>query len=119
MVESLYTIDLPTTDVASFVFSSGTPASRQKQQYFDADSPSKCFSLAQAEGYVKQLARGLQKLGLKDDDKILLFSQNQLFFPVVLWGTLAAGCVFTACNPSASASGKWSWKLKMSGREIS
>ncbi|KAL2008687.1 hypothetical protein VTN00DRAFT_6881 [Thermoascus crustaceus] len=104
IIKSPYTIDIPPIDVATFVFSSGTASSRQKPQYFDATSPSKCYSLAQAEGFVKRVGLGFQRLGLKPDDKVLLYSNNRLFFPVLLWGTIAAGCVFTAASPSASAS---------------
>ncbi|EXJ91717.1 hypothetical protein A1O3_00267 [Capronia epimyces CBS 606.96] len=104
VVESPYSLDIEPTDVVSFVFSSGTASSRQKPQYFDTGRPSECFSLGQAETYVKQIGQGLQSLGLQPDDKVLVFSRNRLFFPVVLWGILAAGCVFTAASPSASVS---------------
>lgn len=106
MIVSPYKVDIPVTDVASFVFNSGTPTSRQAPQYFDAASPSKCFSLSEAEGFVKQVAKGLETLGLQPDDKVLLYSHNRLFFPVLLWGVLAAHCVFTAASPTASVSGK-------------
>lgn len=105
-IESNHKLSIPGTDVASFIFSSGTEASRRKTQYFDATNPSRCFSLSQAEVYVKQVAHGLQQLGLKPDDKVLLYSRNSLFFPILLWGVIASGCVFTACAPSASASGR-------------
>ncbi|KAF9889142.1 hypothetical protein FE257_007631 [Aspergillus nanangensis] len=97
-------IPIPTTDIASFIFS-GDNASKQSPQYFDADAPSRNYSLAQAELYVKQVAHGLQtKLGLQPDDKVLLFSGNNLYVPVLLWGVTAAGGVFTAANPAASES---------------
>ncbi|EXJ66167.1 uncharacterized protein A1O5_10783 [Cladophialophora psammophila CBS 110553] len=101
VVVSPYQLDIPTTDIASFVLSSGTASSRIQPQYFDATNPSKCFSLEQAETYVKQLAHGLRKI-LNPGDKVLLYSGNRLLFPVLLWGTVAAGCVFTAASPSAS-----------------
>ncbi|CBF88756.1 uncharacterized protein ANIA_00801 [Aspergillus nidulans FGSC A4] len=95
-------IPIPVTDVASFVFSSGTPTTRQTPQYFDASNPSKNFSLAQAEVLVKQIAKGLEDLGLQPNDKVLLYSHNALFFPVLLWGVLAGRCVFTAVAGGAS-----------------
>lgn len=81
MIESPYKVDIPATDVASFIFNSGTPTSRQAPQYFDAASPSKCFSFSEAEVFVKQAAKRLEALGLQPDDKVLLFSHNRLFFP--------------------------------------
>ncbi|KAL4806523.1 hypothetical protein BDV18DRAFT_159695 [Aspergillus unguis] len=104
MIKSPLQIPIPITDVASFVFTSGTSSSRQAPQYFDAANPSRNYSLAQAEIHAKQIARGLEDLGLKPDDKVLLYSANSLFFPVLLWGVLAGRFVFTAAAPSASLS---------------
>jgi acyl-CoA synthetase (AMP-forming)/AMP-acid ligase II len=107
MIKSPLTVHIPPTDVASFVFASGTPESRAALQYFDAAAPSsKCYSLAEAKVFTKQIAKGLQdRAGLEPDDKVLLFSGNCLFFPVLLWGVLAGGVVFTAAAPVASVSG--------------
>lgn len=105
IVKSPLSINVPVIDLASYVFSTGTPESRGIPQYYDAESPSQNFSLEQAEVRVKQLAKGLQKFGLRPGDRVLLFSSNRLFFPIVLWGVPAAGCVFTAIAPSASALG--------------
>lgn len=106
MIESPHQVQIPHTDVVSFVFSSGTPSKRESPQYFDAESPSKCYSLAQAELWVKQFAKGLQTIGLQPGDKVLFYSSNHLYFPVLLWGVLAARCVFTAASPTASEGGK-------------
>jgi len=86
MIESPHQVEIPPVDVASFVFGSGTASSREAPQYFDAATPSKCFSLSQAEVFVKQVARGLEVLGLQPNDKVLLYSHNRLFFLVLLWG---------------------------------
>ncbi|KAF9889084.1 hypothetical protein FE257_008061 [Aspergillus nanangensis] len=102
VVQSPCQIDIPAIDIVTYVFQSGTPRTRDTPQFFDADVPSRCFSLSQAELYVKRLARGLQKLGLEKGDKVLLYAGNHLFFPVLLWGVIASGCVFTAVNPAAS-----------------
>ncbi|KAG2412350.1 hypothetical protein HFD88_009907 [Aspergillus terreus] len=97
-----HTIPIPATDIASFIFA-GDIAAQQSPQFFDADTPARHYSLAQAQTYVKQVAHGLQtKLRLQPDDKVLLYSGNNLYFPVLLWGVTAARCVFTAANPSAS-----------------
>jgi hypothetical protein len=71
MIESPYKVDILVTDVASFVFNSRMPISRQAPQYFDAANPSKCSSLSEAEVFVKQVANGLEALGLQPDDKVL------------------------------------------------
>ncbi|EXJ66288.1 uncharacterized protein A1O5_10440 [Cladophialophora psammophila CBS 110553] len=117
MIESPYSVSIPLVDVNSFVFSSGTPSSRQAPQYFDAARPAKCFSLADAEGYVKQVGQGLQKLGLQAGERVLLYSNNRLYFPIVLWATIAAGCIFTAASPTASVT-ELEYQLRDSGAKL-
>lgn len=43
---------------------------------------------------------GLRKAGLQPGDRVLLFSGNNLFFPVVFMGVIMAGGIFTGANPS-------------------
>lgn len=104
--ESPYKTPILPVDLATFIFSSGSKEDRSRSQYFDADRPERNFSLQQAEVLVKRFAKGLLDLGLKTDDKVLLYSGNSLYFPILFWGTVAAGCVFTGCSPSASVTGE-------------
>jgi 4-coumarate--CoA ligase len=100
----LPSLPIPPISVPTFIFTSGTPASRLRPQYFSADAPSRNFSLTQAEILVKRIALGLQNLGLKPNDKVLLYAGNSLWFPVLFWGVIAAECVFSGCSPGASVS---------------
>jgi hypothetical protein len=81
MIKSPLTVPIPTTDVASFVFAPGTPESRAAPQYFDAAAPStKCYSLAEAKVFTKQIAKGLRdRAHLEPDDKVLLFRVTVCF----------------------------------------
>lgn len=81
---SPYSIGIPAVDIPTFIFSAGTPDTRRSPQYFDAEQPARNFSLAEAEMWVKQVAKGMQDIGLKPNDKVLLFSGNMLHFPVLL-----------------------------------
>ncbi|KAJ0415096.1 hypothetical protein BJY00DRAFT_294013 [Aspergillus carlsbadensis] len=119
MIKSPLKVPIPTTDVASFVFTSGTPESRSAPQFFDAAAPStKCYSLAEAEVFTKQIAKGLQdRASLHPDDKVLLCSGNCLFFPVLLWGVLAGRFVFTAAAPVASVA-ELEYQLRDSGAKL-
>ncbi|KAF5640797.1 4-coumarate ligase [Fusarium sp. NRRL 52700] len=91
--QSAFELEIPNVDLATFVFSSGTPASRSQPQYFDAENPAVNFSLSQAEGLVKRWAKGLQDRGLKTNDKVLLCSGNSVYFPILFWGVVASGCL--------------------------
>ena len=102
IIVSPLSIDIVATDIASYVFSSGSPSSRKAPQYYDAESPSKNLSLAQAEVCVKRFGKGLEEHGLQRGDRVLLYAGNKLFFSVVMWSVTAAGGIFTAASPSAS-----------------
>lgn len=107
VVDSPFSVDLqfPAIDIPSYVFSSGDTKTRKSPLFFDAADPSRNFSIEEAEVVVKRFAKGLKNLGLQPDDKVLLYSSNQLYFPIVIWGVLAAGCVFTGASSTASAFG--------------
>ena len=104
-IVSPFQIEIPTSDLFSYVISSGDAVSRKAPQYFDATAPSVRFSLEEAETMAKRFARGLEKLGLKKQEKVLMCAHNHVFFPIALWGVTAAGGVFTGCSPTASAYG--------------
>ncbi|KAM5347464.1 hypothetical protein ACJ41O_010469 [Fusarium nematophilum] len=101
MYESPYQIDIPITDIPSFIFS-GPARAHSQPQYFNADNPAQNFSLERAEQWVKRWAKGLNDFGIGPDDKVMLVSGNSLYFPILLWGVLASGGVFTGCSPASS-----------------
>ncbi len=103
---SPYQIDITVSDIPSFIFSCGDPNSRKVPQYFDAETPARCYSLEEAEILVKRVAKGLQNLGLQPGERVLLISGNRLHFPVLLWGVIAAGCIFTGSTSNASVQGR-------------
>jgi 4-coumarate--CoA ligase len=103
---SPHKIDITISDIPSFIFSPRRPVSKKSPQYFDAENPTKCYSLEEAEVMVKRVAKGIQNLGgVQHGERVLLISGNQLHFPVLLWGVIAAGCIFTGCTTAASVQG--------------
>ncbi|KAK5045783.1 hypothetical protein LTR84_008876 [Exophiala bonariae] len=115
--DSPYKVHIPPIDVATFVFSSDSENDHSSPQYFDADRPERNFSLQQAKALVKRVGKGLLDLRLKPDDKVLLYSGNSLYFPILFWGTVSAGCVFTGCSPSASVT-ELSYQLRDSNATL-
>ncbi|KAH6662168.1 4-coumarate-CoA ligase-like protein [Halenospora varia] len=80
----------------------GPPNSRlpDKVAFIDADRPDTHFLTHETfRLWSARLAAGLQKAGLKPGDRVLLFSGNSLFFPVVFMGIVMAGGIFTGANP--------------------
>ncbi|KAH7072426.1 hypothetical protein FB567DRAFT_584119 [Paraphoma chrysanthemicola] len=99
---SRYNVNVPKVDLLTFVFRAKDKTIRSRPQYFDAFRPERHYSLIEGEDFAKRIGSGLQQLGLESDDKVLLFSGNNLFFPALLWGVIAADCVFTAVSPTAT-----------------
>lgn len=104
IVQSPLSMEIPAVDVTSYVFSR-PGAQKATPLYFNPESPSQNYSLREAEKYVKQIAKGFQDFGLEKGDRVLLFAGNKLFFPVVLWSVIAAGCIFTGSSPAATKTG--------------
>lgn len=98
-------LDFPAIDIPSYIFHHTRANNSHVAQFFDADNPADNFDLIQAEVQVKRFAKGLQNLGLRPGDKVLLYSSNKLYSPIAIWGVLAAQCVFTGASPTASAFG--------------
>jgi len=75
------------------------------------------LSLHQYRSLVKRLAKGLAAFGLNPQEKVLLFSNNNVYFPVVVVGIVAAQGVFTGANPMFTPR-ELSYQLKDSEAKI-
>lgn len=96
------TEQIPDTHLASFLFTSPThPLSKTHRCYSDADNPdTRYFTAHDFRLWCQRFAAGLRKSGLQTGDRVLLFSSNDLFFPVVFLGIIMAGGVFSSANPT-------------------
>ncbi|CAD0081713.1 unnamed protein product [Aureobasidium vineae] len=99
--KSRWNVDIPQVSLPTYVFGSPSAALPETPLYFDAEKPDRYhLSASDLRQWCKRFAAGLQKAGLKPGDRVLLFSGNTLFFPVVFLGTIMAGGVFTGANPT-------------------
>ena len=101
---SPFQIDIPATDLLSFVFPDGEGPS-EEPIYINADDPSNSLSLARLQVWVKRVGLGLQRLGLKEGDVGMVFSSSHIFMPVIYFGLSGAGCIYTGCNPAYGVEG--------------
>ena len=51
----------------------------------------------------KRFAAGLVSAGLHAGDRVLLISPNNIFYPVVVMGSLMAGAIYNSANPAYTA----------------
>ncbi|KAG4033008.1 hypothetical protein MFRU_005g00320 [Monilinia fructicola] len=98
-ISSRWQIDIPSTSLPTYLFTSATHPLPDKVAYCNASDPSRYLTHSTFRLYSQRLAAGLLKNGLRPGDRVLLFSGNNLFFPVVIMGIIMAGGVFTGANP--------------------
>ncbi|KAL9064210.1 MAG: hypothetical protein Q9157_007916 [Trypethelium eluteriae] len=97
---SPFQIDIPATDVLSYVFPQGQSPS-DKPIWIDADNAqANSLSPKQLLQWVKRLGLGLDKLGLKQDNVVMVFSSNHIFVPCAYLGIAGSGRIFSGCNPA-------------------
>ncbi|KAK0118804.1 hypothetical protein ONS95_007684 [Cadophora gregata] len=92
-------IPIPTKDLLSWTFDD--PRFDQDEPiYIDAKDSSRSISLNQARVLIRQLAAGFHAAGLKKGDCVCLHSFNDIYYPILFLGIIAAGGIFAGTNPS-------------------
>ncbi|KAL0942500.1 4-coumarate- ligase [Colletotrichum truncatum] len=114
-VKSRWTEPIPNCSLQKWIFGSSFEPLTDRKAFYDADRPDTHYlTFSDYRLVAKQIAIGLQNAGLKPGDRVLLFSGNNLFFPVLFLGVLMAGGVFTGANPGF-VSRELAYQLKDSG----
>ncbi|KAK5124697.1 hypothetical protein LTR85_001410 [Meristemomyces frigidus] len=98
--KSRWSINIPIFSLPSYVFTSPTAPLGDKPLLIDAERPNYNLTHHAYREWSKRLATGLRKAGFQPGDRLLLYSGNTIFFPVVLMGTIMAGGIFTGANPT-------------------
>lgn len=115
--KSRWTVDIPTLSLPDYLFQSPTAPLATKPLLIDADKPEYNLTFTTYREWSKRLAAGLQKAGFKAGDRLLLYSGNTIFFPVVLMSTIMAGGIFTGANPTYVAR-ELAYQLQDSGAKF-
>jgi 4-coumarate--CoA ligase len=97
---SRWTCPIEEIPVATYLFGSPTGPLPTTPLLIDARRPEYYLSKATYRLWCQRLAAGLRANGLQKGDRVLLFSGNSCFFPVVILGTIMAGGIFTGANPT-------------------
>ncbi|CAG8645289.1 26322_t:CDS:10 [Dentiscutata erythropus] len=92
-------IKLPQVGIYQYVTSNPNKVPDDKVIYMDGIS-GKNYTFGEVKHESKKLAAGLQdRLGFKRGDTLAIFSYNQIDYPIVVFGTIAAGGKVTTANP--------------------
>ncbi|KAK8162184.1 putative 4-coumarate-CoA ligase [Phyllosticta citrichinensis] len=100
-LKSHYHCDIPLVDLPTHVFGGPSSPLPKNKSFIDAERPERYYlSYEDFRLWSKRVALGFQRAGLRQGDRVLLYSGNSIFFPVVMMGVIMAGGVFTGANPS-------------------
>ncbi|ESQ38078.1 hypothetical protein EUTSA_v10028563mg [Eutrema salsugineum] len=87
----------PNTSLVSFLFRN-TSSYPSKPALVDSDSGD-TLSFSQLKSAVSRLAHGFLRLGIRQNDVVLIFAPNSYQFPLCFLAVSAIGGVFTTANP--------------------
>ncbi|KAI5818393.1 amp dependent CoA ligase [Pyronema omphalodes] len=96
-------VDFPSSDILSWMFDQ-PGYDLNKTIYVSANDPSRSLTAGQCRDTIRRFAKGLQTAGFKKGDTLLLHSFNDISYPLVALGTIAAGGIWTGSNPAYTAS---------------
>ncbi|CAG8450614.1 12755_t:CDS:10, partial [Cetraspora pellucida] len=92
-------IKVPEVGIYQYVTSNPNKIPDDKTIYVDGIT-GKSYTFGEFKHESKKFAAGLQdKLGFKRGDVLAIFSSNQIDYPIILFGTIAAGGKVTMANP--------------------
>jgi 4-coumarate--CoA ligase len=100
--KSRWQVDIPKCSLPTLVFQNGSvPLDDKKACFLDAARPdTHYFTPCTYRLWCQRFALGLLRSGrFEKGDRLLLFSGNDLFYPVVFMGVIMAGGIFTGANP--------------------
>lgn len=103
--QSLYEhIDIPQSNVLTYIFGNGSLLSNEPI-WIDAKNPQKNLSPHQLLQWVRRLGLGLQRLGLKRGDVVMICTPNHIFVPVAYLGIAGSAHIFSGANPISTVPG--------------
>lgn len=100
--KSRWSLTIPNTSIPSFMFGDpGSKINESEKLIIDAKRPETHFlTLYSYREWSKRFAAGLIGAGVQEGDRVMLFSGNGIFNPIVVMGTLMAGAIYNSANPA-------------------
>lgn len=99
-------IAIPEQNILTYLFGSGGSLP-EDPIWIDAADSTKYLSLRTALQWIKRLAVGLDRLGVKKDEVVMIVSPNHIFVPVAYLGVIGSGRIFSGANPAYTADGTY------------
>ena len=96
-------LDVPQCNILTYLFPPGSKVSKDPL-WIDAKDTSNSLSPAQMLLLIQRFALGLDKLGIKEKEAIMVFTPNHIFVPVAYLAAAGSRRYFTGANPAYTAS---------------
>lgn len=100
-------LEIPQSNILSYLFPSTVPVP-DEPLWHDAKDDKHNLSARQALQWVKRLSLGLERLGVKRGEVVMIYTPNHIFVPVAYLGIVGAGYVFSGANPAYTIPGSCS-----------
>ena len=98
-------LKIPEQDILTYLFDSADPLT-DSPLWINAARPDSYLSLRTALQWIKRLAIGLDGLGVKRGDVLMMVSPNHIFVPIAYLGAVGSGRIFSGANPLYTVDGR-------------
>jgi acyl-CoA synthetase (AMP-forming)/AMP-acid ligase II len=96
---SRWAVSIPEVSLSTYIFGSPSAAIGDDLAYIDVDDPLNLrFTWSALRLWSQRFAAGLIAAGLQHGDRLLVYSANNIFMPVLFHGTVMAGGVYSPAN---------------------
>lgn len=102
---------IPKVDILTYLFPPGEKPS-DTPLWIDSKDTKISLSPAQLLQWVKRLAFGLERTGVKKGDVVMIYTPNHVFVPVAYLGIVGAGYAFSGANPVYTLPGKYPYSTE-------
>ncbi|KAL8961082.1 MAG: hypothetical protein Q9193_002312 [Seirophora villosa] len=109
-------LDIPKTNVLSYLFPKDKPA-EDKKIWIDSRNPEESIGALDLLQWVSRIGAGLDRLGIREGEVILVHSTNHVLLPVIYLAIIANGRIFSGANPAYTAS-ELRYQLKDTGARL-
>lgn len=100
-------LNIPGQDVLFYLFGHNDDSSlSHRPLWINVAGPDTHLSTRTAVQWIKRLAIGLDRLGLKRGDVLMMVSPNHIFVPVAYLGAVGSGRIFSGANPLYTVDGR-------------
>jgi 4-coumarate--CoA ligase len=97
-------LDIPKCNLLDYLFPKGQPLS-DTPIWIDAQDTNHYLTPRSLLQWSKRLALGLDRLGVKQGEVVLILTPNHIFVPVAYLGVVGSKRIFSGANPAYTVSG--------------